>query len=78
MFKKSTVFILHFAPSLHFTLSQQSAFYTQSAFYPWSTVCSLCFTLIGLRWAQMTKPCFVTLEFFDFVKFTENIELPAV
>ena len=34
MFKKSTIFILHFAPSLHFTLSLQSAFYTQSAFYP--------------------------------------------
>ena len=39
--KKSTVFILHFAPSLRFTLSLQSAFYTQSAFYPWSAVCSL-------------------------------------
>ena len=39
--KKSTVFILHFAPSLHFTLSLQSAFYTHSAFYPWSAVCSL-------------------------------------
>ena len=36
MFKKSTVFSLHFAPSLHFTLSLQAAFYTQSAFYPWS------------------------------------------
>ena len=32
--KKSTVFILHFAPSLRFTLS------LQSAFYPWSAVCS--------------------------------------
>ena len=32
----------------------------------------------SLRWAQMTKPCFVTLEFFDFVKFFENIELPAI
>ena len=34
MFKKSTVFILHFAPSLRFTLS------LQSAFYPWSAVCN--------------------------------------
>ena len=41
MFKKSTVFILHFAPSLRITLSLQSAFYTQSAFYPWSAVCIL-------------------------------------
>ena len=32
--KTSTVFILHFSPSLRFTLSLQSAFYTQSAFYP--------------------------------------------
>ena len=32
----------------------------------------------SLRWAQMTKPCFVTLEFFDFVKFSKNIELPAI
>ena len=39
--KTSTVFILHFAPSLRFTLSLQSAFYTQSAVYPWSAVCSL-------------------------------------
>ena len=39
--KKSTVFILHFAPSLRFTLSLHSAFYTQSAFYPWSAVCVL-------------------------------------
>jgi len=38
--KQSTVFILHFAPSLRFTLSLQSAFYYQSAFYPWSAVCS--------------------------------------
>ena len=41
MFKKSTVFILHFAPSLHFTLSlHNSLFYTQSAaFYThWSAV----------------------------------------
>ena len=45
MFKKSRVFILHFAPSLRFTLSQQSAFHTQSAFYPWSAVCSVRFTL---------------------------------
>ena len=30
MFKKSTVFIMHFALSLHFTLSLQSVFYTQS------------------------------------------------
>ena len=36
----STVFILHFAPSLHFTLSLQSAFYTRPAFYPCSAVCS--------------------------------------
>ena len=27
MFKKSTIFILHFAPSLYFTLSLQSAVY---------------------------------------------------
>ena len=41
-FKKSTVFSLHFAPSLRFTLSLQSAFYTQSAFtpVPQSGVCS--------------------------------------
>ena len=39
-YPKSTVLILHFAPSLRFTLSMQSAFYTQSAFYPWSAVCS--------------------------------------
>ena len=32
----------------------------------------------SLRWAQMSKPCFVTLEFFDFVKFSKNIELPAI
>ena len=32
----------------------------------------------SLRWAQMTKTCLVTLEFFDFVKFTKNIELPAI
>ena len=51
---------------LHFTPGPQSA------------VCSLCFTLTGLCWAQMTKPCFVTLEFFDFVKFSKNIELPAI
>ena len=38
--KKSSVFILHFAPSLRFTLSLQSAFYSQSAFYPWFSVCS--------------------------------------
>ena len=49
MFKKSTVFSLHFAPSLHFTLSLQSAFYTQSAFYPWSTVCSLQSAVRSLR-----------------------------
>ena len=30
----------------------------------------------GLR--SMTKPCFVTMGFFDFVKFIENIELPAI
>ena len=40
MFKKSTVFILHFAPSLRFTRSLQSTCYTQSAFYPWSADCS--------------------------------------
>ena len=47
--KKSTVFILHFAPSRRFILSLQSAFYTQSAFYPWSqsAVRSLRFTLTG-------------------------------
>ena len=39
--RRSTVFILHFAPSLRFTLNLQSAFYTLSAFYPWSAVCSL-------------------------------------
>ena len=38
--RRSTVFILHFAPSLCVTLSLQSAFYTLSAFYPWSAVCS--------------------------------------
>ena len=32
----------------------------------------------SLRLAQMTKPCFVTLEFFDFVKFSKIIELPAI
>ena len=54
----STVFILHFAPSLRFTLSLQSAFYTQSAFHHWSAVCSLQsavhslrFTLAGLKYA---------------------------
>ena len=31
MFKKSTVLILHFAPSLRFTLSLQSAFYLRFA-----------------------------------------------
>ena len=45
MFKKSTVFILHFAPSLQLTPSLQSAFFTQSAFHPWSAVRSLRFTL---------------------------------
>ena len=42
MFKKSTVFILHFTPArvLLSVCSLQSAFYTQSAFYPWSAVCS--------------------------------------
>ena len=39
--RRSTVFILHFAPRLRFTLSLQSAFYTLSAFYPWSALCSL-------------------------------------
>ena len=47
--KQSTVFILHFAPSLRFTLSLQSAFYTQSAFYPWSAVCSLQSAVRSLR-----------------------------
>ena len=75
MFKKSTVFILHFAPSRRFTLSQQSAFYTQSAFYPWSAVCSLQSVFYTDRFTLGSD---VTLEFFDFVKFTENIELPAV
>ena len=50
--KKSTVFILHFAPSLRFTLSLQSDFYTQSAVLPLvripqSAVRSLPFTLTG-------------------------------
>ena len=49
MFKMSTVFILHFAPSLRFSLSLQSAFYTQSAVYPWSAVCSLRYILITKR-----------------------------
>ena len=48
--KKSSVFILHFAPSLRFTLSLQSAFYTQSAFYPWSAVCSLQSAVCVLHW----------------------------
>ena len=51
--KKSTVFILHFAPSLRFTLSLQSAFYTQSAFYPWSAVRSLPFTLTDCGLAKI-------------------------
>ena len=50
MFKKSTVFILHFTPAcLRFTLSLQSAFYTQSTFYPWSAVCSLQSAVRSLR-----------------------------
>ena len=40
MFKKSTFFILRFAPSLRFTLSLLSAFYTRCTIYPWSAVCS--------------------------------------
>ena len=49
MFKKSTIFILHFAPSVHFTLSLQSAFYTQSAVRsPQSAVRSLRVTEIGI------------------------------
>ena len=57
MFKKSTVFILHFAPSLRFTLSLQSAFYTQSAFYPWSAVSSLRFTLTDKETKITQSPC---------------------
>ena len=40
MFKMSTVFILHFVPSLRFTLSLN---FTHSLHfsYPWSVVCSL-------------------------------------
>ena len=49
MFKKSTVFILHFAPSLRFTLS------LQSAFYPWSAVCSLPITLTANRFSITAK-----------------------
>ena len=49
MFVESTIFILHFAPSLRFTLSLQSAFYTLSAFYPWSAVCSLQSAVRSLR-----------------------------
>ena len=48
--KKSTVFILHFAPSLRFTLSLQSVFYTQSAIYPWSAICSLQSAVCVLHW----------------------------
>ena len=58
--KKSTVFILHFAPSLRFTLSLQSAFYTQSAFYPWSAVCSPQSAVCVSHWPV----CFVPI-FFD-------------
>ena len=43
MFKKSTVFILHFAPSLRFTLSLQSA------------VCSLPITLTANRFSITAK-----------------------
>ena len=48
MFKMSTVFILHFAPSLRFTLSLN---FTHSLHfsYPWSVVCSLRFTLTVSR-----------------------------
>ena len=49
MFKKSTVFILHFAPSLRFTLS------LQSAFHPRSAVCSLRITLTGNRFSITAK-----------------------
>ena len=50
VWKKSTVFILHFAPSLRFSLSLQSSFYTQSAVYPWSAVCSLQSAVCVLHW----------------------------
>ena len=56
--KKSTVFILHFAPSLRFTLSLQSDFYTQSAFYPSSAFRSLQSAVFLLHW-----PDFVYAKF---------------
>ena len=59
MFKKSTVFILHFAPlCLRFTLSLQSAFYTQSAFYPWSAVCSPQSAVRSLRFTLTAEKTF--------------------
>ena len=51
MFKKSTVFILHFAHGLRFTLS------LQSAFYPWSAVSSLRFTLTEKETKITQSPC---------------------
>ena len=58
MFKKSTVFILHFTPAcvLLSVCSLQSAFYTQSAFYPWSAVCSP-------QFAFYTDPLFCLLNY---------------
>ena len=56
MFKKSTVFILHFAPSLRFTLSLQSAFHPRSAVCSLqSAVCSLRITLTGNRFSITAK-----------------------
>ena len=53
MFKMSTVFILHFVPSLRFTLSLNFSHNLHFS-YPWSVVCSLqsaglCFTLTVSR-----------------------------
>ena len=47
MFKKSTVFILHFAPSLRFTLSLHFTPGLQSA------VCSLYFSLTEFAYSPM-------------------------
>ena len=79
--KKSSVFILHFAPGLCFTLSLQSAFYTQSEVYPWSAVCSrqsvlytdcCCFFF----WDDLKNPCFLAWGFVFVFKllcsFTKN------
>ena len=59
LFVKSTIFILHFAPSLRFTLSLQSAFYTLSAFYRWSAVSSLQSAVCVLHW-----PVYIHLKWF--------------